>query len=165
MRAVDGNKSRRRGRSASRAHSCTCGCANTDSRLADMIAVWVMNVTNRTRLFSTTVAGALSAAARLRRGFPKAARPMVNCTAIIRCESRRHPNGAGLFHQRRRLKKPSPCRVFLPFSEQTERKTRRVCPRTVNLPTIQSTLVVAFSVKGDGLNGGAFTASLSSVSV
>jgi hypothetical protein len=31
---------------------------------------------------------------------------------------------AALIEERRRSKKPSPCRAFLPFSEQTERKTR-----------------------------------------
>ena len=58
--------------------------------------------------------------------------------------------------------KPSPCRVFVPISEQTDRKTRRVCPKvcptsvpkTSSALTIQSTLVVAVSVKGDGLIGG-----------
>jgi ABC-type Fe3+ transport system permease subunit len=48
-------------------------------------------------------------------------------------------------------------------------KVSGVCPdcvpKTRSAPTIQSTLVVAFSVKGDGLNGVAFTTSLSSVSV
>jgi hypothetical protein len=63
---------------------------------------------------------------------------------------------------RRRSNKPSPCRVFLPFSAETERKTRRVCPgmcpntcaQNEWQATIQSPLVVAFSVKGDGLDGG-----------
>ena len=61
---------------------------------------------------------------------------------------------------RRRSKKPSPWLVFLPFSEQTERKTRLVCPvvcpngvpKTSSMPTMQSALVVTFSVEGDGLN-------------
>ena len=43
--------------------------------------------------------------------------------------------------------------------------TQTTVPKTTSMATIQSPPVVAFSVKGDGLNGVAFTASLSSVSV
>ena len=70
--------------------------------------------------------------------------------------------GRRLIEQRRRSKKPSPSRVFLPVCKQTERKTRRVCPlvcpntwaQNEKQATLQNPLVVAFSVKGDGLDGG-----------
>jgi len=53
---------------------------------------------------------------------------------------------------------------FLPFSEQTEREARRVCPEVCpdgvptarSMPRIQGSLVVAISVNGDGLNGDRF---------
>jgi hypothetical protein len=108
---------------------------------------------------------------RLRRGFLKAARPMVSCTAIIRGESRRHPNGAGLFHQRRRSRKPSPCLVFLRFLKRPGEKlasvpcAHTVCPKRVASRRYKALATLHLASKATVYTGVAFTAPLSSVFV
>lgn len=69
---------------------------------------------------------------------------------------------ASTWPRRRRSEKPSPRVVFLPFSDRRREGRQRVCPevcpnrvpKTSSTPTLQSTLVVVFSGKGDGLNAG-----------
>ena len=83
--------------------------------------------------------------------------------------SHQGPWATALIEERRRSKKPPPSRVFVPFSEQTERKTHGVCPgmcptglcQTNRQQTTQSTRSVTVNAKGDGLDAGAFTTSLS----